>query len=104
MSLYENVSLYQQMFEVSPAVKLIADLQTMAIIDANQAACDFYGYSREQLKSMRMTDIALISADQSHPTNPYQVEKSATIFGQHRLASGEIRDVEVFLGLIELDG
>lgn len=67
------------------------------IVYANQAAVDFYGYSREQLLSMKITQINTLasSATVSELQAATAEQKNAFDF-QHRLANGEIRHVEVF--------
>ena len=96
---------FRRIFDASPAVKLLIDPGTEAIVDANPAAVRFYGYSRQQLTAMRIRDINQLS------TSEVQTAMAATRKGdrhfhefRHCLASGEIRDVEVFSGPVEMDG
>jgi len=96
---------YQQMFEESAAVKLALDPENGKIVDANKAAEEFYGYPRSQLLSMKITDIntrpwAEISAEIEKAAN----EKLLCFNFKHRLASGEIRDVEIYSGPVDLGG
>jgi len=37
---------FRQMFERNRAVQLLLDPETGRILDANPAACEYYGYSR----------------------------------------------------------
>ncbi|HEX3052772.1 MAG TPA: PAS domain-containing sensor histidine kinase [Aggregatilineaceae bacterium] len=96
---------YRQMFELNHAIKLVVDPETGQIIEANLAACEFYGYSRDQLQSMKVSQINILSESEilSYMAHT-QTEKSARFEFRHRLASGEIRDVEVFSGPLEVDG
>lgn len=96
---------YREIFEAGRTIKLLIDAETGAIADANAAAVRFYGYSRKQLTGMRISDFNLL------PTSELQAAMAATRDGErrfhefrHRLASGEIRDVEVFSGPVEMDG
>ncbi|MDQ7787746.1 MAG: PAS domain S-box protein [Thermodesulfovibrionales bacterium] len=95
--LRESEELFRNLFEYHAAVKVIIDPDTGAIIDANEAAENFYGWSREQLKNMTIQDINTLP--------PHEVKKEMDEVGQnnrvhfefrHRLADGSIRDVEVF--------
>jgi PAS domain S-box-containing protein len=98
---------YRQAFAHSPAVKLILDAQSGAILEANQAALDFYGYSHSQLLQHTIIDLGY-----TNPTN-HDDDDNRLIFdnseqtyftAQHRLASGAIRDVEIHSGpIIEND-
>ena len=47
-ALRANERRYRQMFENNRAVKLLIDPQNGAIVDANMAACDYYGYTRDE--------------------------------------------------------
>src|SRR5436309_3320363 len=56
--------LYRQIFERNRTVQLLIDPATGRIVDANPAACRFYGYSREDLTTRKISDInALPPAD-----------------------------------------
>ncbi|MBZ0276858.1 MAG: PAS domain S-box protein, partial [Anaerolineae bacterium] len=90
-------SRYRQMFETNRAVKLLIDPKTGCIMDANQAAVDFYGYDRERLKSMCIQNINTLSPEEVKAEMERARSQKKDIFAfRHRLASGEIRDVEVF--------
>ncbi|MBK8025263.1 MAG: PAS domain S-box protein [Chloroflexi bacterium] len=88
---------YHQIFDSNSAVKLVVDPRTGRIADANAAASDFYGYSREQLKTMRIQDINTMTDSQIRQAMLQVQSHGRKHFEfQHRLASGEIRDVDVY--------
>jgi len=93
---------YKQIFDNNRAIKLIIDPDTGAITDANSAAVDFYGYSREDLKKMRIQDINILPAAEvfAEMQRARSLERAHFEF-RHRLASGEIRDVEVYSSPID---
>ncbi len=94
--------LFRQMFERNRAIKLIIDPSNLQIIEANQAACDFYGYTSEQIKSLHLTDISTLAQSELMASTERTIAaKGSTFQTRHRLASGEIRDVELFTGLLE---
>ncbi|HEY4238176.1 MAG TPA: PAS domain S-box protein [Kofleriaceae bacterium] len=100
----ESRELYRQIFQSNSAIKLLVDPETAAIVDANAAAARFYGYPADVLRTMRITDI-----NQSPPHTIEAVlratETEPRVFrAPHRLASGEIRRVEVFTGPFSHDG
>jgi PAS domain S-box-containing protein len=98
-SLQESEERYRQSFEVNTAVKLIIDLETQQIVDANRAAVDYYGYPREQLLSMHISDINTLSKDEVATEIQTANRSEQQYFNfRHRLATGEIRDVEVYSG------
>ncbi len=98
-ALRESEARYRQMFQNNPSVKLLIDPQDGAIVDANPAASDFYGYPLEQLKSMRIDEINVLPAEEMQREMALAREEKRLYFQfRHRLASGEIRDVEVYSG------
>lgn len=104
-ALEDNEARYRSMFEDNQAIMLMAEPQSGTIVDANAAACDYYGYSHETLTSMKMSDISQASVwpgrDAVHKVaaGDQQGDRSS-----HRLADGRVREVEVFSGPIRVAG
>ena len=103
--LKENEERYRSVFQKNLAVMLLIDYETGMIIDANAAAARYYGYGIEELKKMN------ISVINTQPSSHIQevMEKSRGGEKQHfnfrhRLASGEIRDVEIYSGPLNMGG
>ncbi len=96
---------YRQMFENNRAVQLLLDPATGAILDANMAAADFYGYSVAELRTMRIWDINVLGEEKvrEEMANAARQERSYFVF-RHMRANGEIRDVEVHSGPIDAGG
>lgn len=87
---------YRQMFERNEAVKLLINPDTGALVDVNPAAVRFYGYDRDTLRRMKITDINMLPADQVADEMKHARQQERNFFRfKHRLASGDIRDVEV---------
>ncbi len=94
---------YEQLFEGSMAIKLIVDPQTKQIIDANTAALKFYGYTKEQILKLKSYDINIDLDNKSEVFNQIvNKDKNYFIF-KHKLASGEIKDVEVYSSCVDID-
>lgn len=90
---------FQQIFETNVAVKLLIDPEGGRIVQANQAASKFYGYSVAELTSMKISQINMLSADEVAMEMQRARNEERLFFNfQHRLASGDIRDVEVYSG------
>jgi len=86
----------RHMFAHNPAIKLLIDATTGALVEANQAACGFYGYSRVEMLRLKMSAIAdvrpdLILAKLAGATR----DEHSSFTARHRLASGELRDVDI---------
>jgi PAS domain S-box-containing protein len=96
-ALKENEERYRQMFENNHAVKLLLDPTSGAIVDANPAAAEFYGYSLAELRRMTIAQINLLPAEQvaAEMSRAASAQRTYFLF-RHRLASGEVRDVEVY--------
>jgi diguanylate cyclase (GGDEF)-like protein/PAS domain S-box-containing protein len=61
---------YSVLFVESPLPMLIYDWETHAIIDANQAAADHYGYSLDELRGMSMGSLQLADDVAAMPGEP----------------------------------
>lgn len=96
---------YRNLFHNHSAIKLLIDFETGKIVDANKAAADFYGYTLEKLREMKISEIIVLSPELVKVEMKKVYDESKTRFEfKHRLANGEIRDVEVFSSLIEIEG
>lgn len=101
----ESEELFRKLFENHSAVKLLIDADTEKIIDANNAAEKFYGWPKNQLLRMSISDINTLSAGQiKEAIEKVKNEKKLHFEFRHRIADGSIRDVEVFSSCIEIKG
>jgi PAS domain S-box-containing protein len=83
-------------FESHHTVILIIAPDSGAIIYANPAAGNFYGYPQDLLSTMLITDINQLPADEvATQYKRAQIEEQTTFVFPHKLANGEIRIVEV---------
>jgi PAS domain S-box-containing protein len=104
-ALIERKTLYEFLFEKNTSAMLIVDPETMQIVDVNNAACSFYGYTREKLISMLVSDINTLSKEEILQELAKAKSAKRNFFQfQHRLADASIADVEVFSGPIHFEG
>lgn len=98
-ALRESETRYRQLFESNGSVQFLIDVESARILDANPAAERFYGWTREQMRLMTAADIVNIPDDEwiEYADGVSRGIGTATV-REHRLASGEIRTVEVFAG------
>lgn len=96
-TLRESEERYRSIFENSHSMMLIIDPVSEAILDANLAAVAYYGWTREQLQTMRISQINTLSSEQIAEKMQLAQQSNLHHFHfKHRLANGSIRDVEVF--------
>lgn len=92
-------ALYQSLFENNHSIMLIIDPGSGYIRDANVTACNYYGYSRDEMTNLKIMDINTLSPEQVYEEmQNAKLEKCKYFNFRHRLADGRIRDVEVFSG------
>lgn len=87
---------FSTIFENHGLVRLIIDTETGSILYANQAAVEFYGYSKDELLSMKIQNINTLDPIQirKEMEAAYREERNYFIF-EHRLSNGDIKNVEV---------
>jgi len=103
-SLVESERRFRSMFEHHDAPMLVVDPEPGTIEDANPAAAAFYGSSRERLRTMRIEDLCAVppqTAESLRERARRQTPRFLTF--PHRLASGEIRTVEIQSSPLELN-
>jgi diguanylate cyclase (GGDEF)-like protein/PAS domain S-box-containing protein len=89
---------FRQMFEGSYWITYLLDPATRQVVDANRAAEEFWGYSRDELRGMDMCRINTSSPEVIAACHRSIIEdQPAQRVWQHRLKSGDIRDVETFI-------
>ncbi len=96
---------YRQSFKDSAAVQLLIDPSSGRIADANPAAERFYGYSLDDLRSMSIQCINTLSDEEVRVEMERAAREERRHFRFcHRLADGDVRDVDVYTGPVELHG
>jgi len=95
---------YRQIFERDLLPKLIIDPASGAVINANHAALQFYGYTAEKIRRLKIWEINTMPEERVRQALMKAVEGNKIYKFKHRLADGGIRDVEVYTGPIRIDG
>jgi PAS domain S-box-containing protein len=103
--LKESESRYSALFTNNNSVSLLIDPDTGRIIDANEAAVEYYGYSRDQLLSMAIFNLNGLPEDTVvRNLRRAKNEKEKHFFSTHYRADGEKRNVEIYSGPIRVQG
>ncbi|RDE24845.1 sensor domain-containing diguanylate cyclase [Motiliproteus coralliicola] len=95
-NLYAEALASSDLFSNNKTIMLLICPTTGSIVGASSGACEYYGYSREQLTSMAIAEINTASVEEiSKEMNRAESESRNFFVFSHRLSSGEIRNVEV---------
>jgi PAS domain S-box-containing protein len=102
--LSESELRYKTFFEKNSASMLIIEPATGKIVDANQSAISFYGYQKEQLLSMNIRDLNVLSPEEiAHEEELAAYENRANHILRHKLADGAERDVEIYYSVVKIN-
>lgn len=100
----ESEKRYRSQFEDSMAIMMIIDSRDGRIIDANPSACRFYGYPRPVLSAMKIYEINTIPPKElEREIQKAKDARSNYFVFRHRMANGQVRDVEVYSSPIKLE-
>lgn len=105
ISFKAEVEKYSSIFNNSHTPMLVINSENGHIVDGNLAASKYYGYEPEELKKLNIGDINILSKQEiSERMGQAKIEGGGYFQFKHRLASGEVRDVEVYSGPIIVMG
>ncbi len=104
-TLSESEERYRSLFQKNHAIMLLIDPDSGAIVDANPAASDYYGWAHEELLRKRIGEINTLTTEEIHAEMQLAREEKRNYFVfRHRRADGSIRDVEVYSSPVALMG
>ncbi|HOT91825.1 MAG TPA: PAS domain S-box protein [Anaerolineae bacterium] len=104
-ALRESEARYRSLFNNNHAVMLLIDPDGGAIVDANPAAEKYYGWTCEELRQKKISDINTLSPEEVQAEmNLARNQQRHQFYFRHRRADGTIRDVEMFSGPISMKG
>jgi PAS domain S-box-containing protein len=93
---------YKSLFHNNLSVILLINPASGEIKDANMAACNYYGWSHSELCTKNISDInTLPKAEITAAIKKANNEMLTHFYFKHRLASGEIRDVEIYSAIVK---
>ena len=104
-ALHNSEQRFRDFFEHNSSVMLLIEPISGEINDANMAAASYYGYPRAQLIGMSIDNINILPPERVADERRFAFREQRNYFNfPHRLASGEVRDVEVHSTPIESEG
>ena len=95
---------FRMLFERSNVVMTLIDPESGNFIDANPAAINYYGYSKDELQNMNINQINQLSTERFERATDIAMKEGSNFVLSQKLANGEIRTVEVFNAPIEFKG
>jgi PAS domain S-box-containing protein len=95
---------YKSLFNHKHIVKLLIDVESGQIVEANEAACKFYGFSPDEMITKKVWDINVAGEAfvRKKLWETYN-SKSNYVETKHRRWDGKIADVAVFSGYLDMD-
>ncbi len=96
---------FKSLFYNLPLIAFILDIETGCFIDVNNAAVEFYGYSKYELLKISIEKINIFTDSQEQRKfRKMAAEKgSHNIFFKHKLKNGEVKTVQSFGTAISLN-
>lgn len=99
--LRELEEIYEKFFKDNVESMILLDSSNGSIVNANHAACNFYGYSREELLKLKIDDLAITPETDDLKRSSNELNGNGTIRAmKHRLSNGEVRYVELRSGML----
>jgi PAS domain S-box-containing protein len=103
--LLSDTLLFEEFFMKNPAVKLFIDPDTGRIVEANQAAVDFYKLTRDELIRLRISDLNTLPPDElARKLKEANADTGRRFRFTHRIGDGSHRNVEVFSAPLRMKG
>lgn len=103
-ALKDSEAIFKNMFEKNTTILLLIDPETQQIVDSNEAALEFYGYSKATLCSMKISDINQLNPEEIKTEMSYALtEKREYFVFPHKISNGEIKIVEVHSSPLEIE-
>ncbi len=102
--LRESEARFKNMFKYHNAIMLLIEVDSGQIIDANQAAADFYGYSVSKLVTLTINDLNILDTEETKEIRKQIANNEKLHFNfTHKLANGELRTVETHSSQISFE-
>src|SRR5215469_5539331 len=100
--LKEKDKKFRLLFEDHPQPMCVFD-ESQRLLDANVAAAQLYGYSREEMRGKRLSDLEADSDISNLDSLPSNSRVPVSIW-RHRTANGGVIELEAAVHEIEFDG
>lgn len=93
------------LFNNDHVIMLLIDPDNLNIVDANSAACKYYGWTKEEFAGKKLFHVVALSKDEiKTEMKKAKNEMQNHFLSRHKLAGNETRDVEVNVIPVTIDG
>lgn len=104
-SLIESEERYRTIFNGIIMPVLIIHPNTLEMKDANEQACLFYGYAKDELLKKRLPDIHTLPEERLKEIASEIIDKKRHFLTtRHRTSSGDIKDIDVYTRSVNIQG
>jgi PAS domain S-box-containing protein len=100
----ESEEKYREAFQKHRAVKLLIDFESGRIIEANESATKFYGWTAEEMEKMNLSQINTLAYEEIKEMIRARNADDTHFNFRHRTAAGTIKDVEAYISKITWGG
>lgn len=105
VSIFEDDARYRQIFRNNPAIQMLIDPANGRVIDANDAACLFYGYDYRRFCSLTVFDLNTMPRQEVIRKLEKAIDERGGFFRfTHRKSDGSTCQVEVFTTPVTIGG
>ena len=94
---------YRLLFESNPHPMWVFDLETLAILEVNEAATQHYGYTRDEFLRMTLADLRVPEENQRGRLPPADIKAQGLVW-RHRRNNGAEMDMEVLWSPLAFHG
>lgn len=101
ITLHESEEKFRKLFEVESDAILLVDVTTGRFLDANAAAAQLYGYSREEFLALGPLDL---SAEPDKTRQAISSRKTFVALRRHRRKDGTVFPIEIAGSYYEIQG
>ncbi len=104
--MHDSETRYRTLFDQSPDAVVILDPETGALLDFNEEACNYLGYTREELSKLTIPDLEVIESSEDTQLHFRQIISKGQdrFITRHKTKNGSIRDIEVITRPIQVGG
>ncbi len=94
---------YRVLFQSNPHPMWVFDLETLDLLEVNEAAIHHYGYSREEFLKMKLPDLRAAENVVRGPAGEWDAQSEGIIW-KHRRKDGVVMDMEIIWSPLAFEG